>query len=92
MAHFENITIEKGMYQTKGGLTQALEQLDPSDTDTSAADKPAANQKDKQSAKGFPWWGYMLIAYAVIAVGAAIVVIIIVANKKKPKYPPNMRY
>lgn len=31
MAHFENITIEKGMYQTKGGLTQALEQLDPSE-------------------------------------------------------------
>ncbi len=31
MAHFENITIEKGMYQTKGGMTAALEQLDPSE-------------------------------------------------------------
>ena len=31
MAHFENITIEKGMYQVKGGLTQALEALDPSE-------------------------------------------------------------
>ena len=31
MAHFENITIEKGMYQGKGGLTAALEQLDPSE-------------------------------------------------------------
>lgn len=31
MAHFENITIEKGMYQAKGGLTAALEQLDPSE-------------------------------------------------------------
>lgn len=30
MANFENITIEKGMYQTKGGLTKALENLDPS--------------------------------------------------------------
>ena len=30
MANFENITIEKGMYQVKGGLSQALEQLDPS--------------------------------------------------------------
>ncbi len=29
MANFENITIEKGMYQAKGGLTGALEQLDP---------------------------------------------------------------
>ena len=28
MANFENITIEKGMYQTKGGLTSALEGLD----------------------------------------------------------------
>lgn len=31
MANFENITIEKGMYQTKGGLTKALENLDPSE-------------------------------------------------------------
>ena len=31
MTHFENITIEKGMYQTKGGMTAALEQLDPSE-------------------------------------------------------------
>lgn len=31
MARFENITIEKGMYQCKGGLTAALEQLDPSE-------------------------------------------------------------
>ena len=31
MAKFENITIEKGMYQTRGGLTAALEQLDPSE-------------------------------------------------------------
>lgn len=31
MAVFENITIEKGMYQTKGGLTAALEKLDPSE-------------------------------------------------------------
>ncbi len=31
MAHFENITIEKGMYQNKGGMTAALEQLDPSE-------------------------------------------------------------
>lgn len=31
MANFENITIEKGMYQTKGGLTKALERLDPSE-------------------------------------------------------------
>lgn len=31
MANFENITIEKGMYQTKGGLTAALEKLDPSE-------------------------------------------------------------
>ena len=31
MAVFENITIEKGMYQTKGGLTEALEKLDPSE-------------------------------------------------------------
>lgn len=31
MAHFENITIEKGMYQDKGGLTGALEALDPSE-------------------------------------------------------------
>lgn len=30
MAVFENITIEKGMYQDKGGLTAALEKLDPS--------------------------------------------------------------
>ena len=31
MATFENINIEKGMYQTKGGLTEALEKLDPSE-------------------------------------------------------------
>lgn len=31
MANFENITIEKGMYQTKGGLTKVLENLDPSE-------------------------------------------------------------
>lgn len=31
MANFENITIEKGMYQSKGGLTDALEKLDPSE-------------------------------------------------------------
>ena len=31
MAIFENINIEKGMYQTKGGLTEALEKLDPSE-------------------------------------------------------------
>lgn len=31
MANFENITIEKGMYQGKGGLTAALESLDPSE-------------------------------------------------------------
>lgn len=31
MANFENITIEKGMYQSKGGLTDALERLDPSE-------------------------------------------------------------
>ena len=31
MANFENITIEKGMYRTKGGLTAALEKLDPSE-------------------------------------------------------------
>lgn len=31
MANFENITIEKGMYQTKGGFSDALEQLDPSE-------------------------------------------------------------
>ena len=31
MANFENITIEKGMYQTKGkSLTDVLESLDPS--------------------------------------------------------------
>lgn len=30
MANFENITLEKGMYQNKGGMTAALEQLDPS--------------------------------------------------------------
>ncbi len=34
MANFENITIEKGMYQTKGGLTDALEKLDPSENYT----------------------------------------------------------
>lgn len=27
MANFENITIEKGMYQTKGGISGALESL-----------------------------------------------------------------
>nr|DAU20905.1 MAG TPA: major capsid protein [Caudoviricetes sp.] len=31
MANFENITIEKGMYQGKGGLTEVLEKLDPSE-------------------------------------------------------------
>lgn len=31
MANFENITIEKGMYQGKGSLTDVLEKLDPSD-------------------------------------------------------------
>ena len=31
MANFENITIEKGMYQNRGGLTAALEKLDPSE-------------------------------------------------------------
>lgn len=31
MSNFEIITIEKGMYQTKGGLTKALESLDPSE-------------------------------------------------------------
>ncbi len=31
MASFENITIEKGMYGIKGGLTAALEKLDPSE-------------------------------------------------------------
>ena len=31
MANFENITIEKGMYQTKGGISDALEKLDPSE-------------------------------------------------------------
>ncbi len=31
MANFENITIEKGMYQAKGGLSGALERLDPSE-------------------------------------------------------------
>ena len=32
MANFENITIEKGMYQTKGkSLTEVLEALDPSE-------------------------------------------------------------
>ncbi len=31
MANYENITIEKGMYQSKGGLTAALEKLDPSE-------------------------------------------------------------
>lgn len=31
MANFENITIEKGMYRTKGGLSAALEKLDPSE-------------------------------------------------------------
>ncbi|MEE1219871.1 MAG: phage major capsid protein [Ruminococcus sp.] len=31
MANFENITIEKGMYQSKGNLTDVLEKLDPSE-------------------------------------------------------------
>ena len=31
MANFENITIEKGMYQSGRGLTEALEKLDPSE-------------------------------------------------------------
>ncbi len=31
MANFENITLEKGMYQAKGGLTESLEKLDPSE-------------------------------------------------------------
>ena len=31
MANFESITIEKGMYQGKGGLTEVLEKLDPSE-------------------------------------------------------------
>ena len=31
MANFENITIEKGMYQTNGGISGALEKLDPSE-------------------------------------------------------------
>lgn len=31
MAHYENITIEKGMYQGKGSLTDVLEKLDPSE-------------------------------------------------------------
>lgn len=31
MANFENITIEKGMYQGKGSLTDVLEKLDPSE-------------------------------------------------------------
>ena len=31
MANFENITIEKGMYQAQGGLTGALEKLDPTE-------------------------------------------------------------
>ena len=31
MANYENITIEKGMYQNRGGLTAALESLDPSE-------------------------------------------------------------
>lgn len=30
MANYENITLEKGMYQHKGGLTAALESIDPS--------------------------------------------------------------
>ncbi|MBQ5744614.1 MAG: phage major capsid protein [Ruminococcus sp.] len=34
MANFENITIEKGMYQAKGGLSGALERLDPSENYT----------------------------------------------------------
>ncbi len=37
MANFENITIEKGMYQCKGGLTAALEGLDPSENYTGTA-------------------------------------------------------
>ena len=37
MANFENITIEKGMYRTKGGLTAALEKLDPSENYTGTA-------------------------------------------------------
>ncbi len=31
MANFENITLEKGMYQCKGSLTDVLEKLDPSE-------------------------------------------------------------
>ena len=31
MANFENITIDKCMYQTKGGISGALEKLDPSE-------------------------------------------------------------
>ncbi len=31
MANFENITIEKGMYQGKGSLTDVLEKIDPSE-------------------------------------------------------------
>ncbi len=31
MANFENITLEKGMYQGKGSLTDVLEKLDPSE-------------------------------------------------------------
>ncbi len=31
MANYENITIEKGMYQSKGSLTDVLERLDPSE-------------------------------------------------------------
>ncbi len=31
MANYENITIEKGMYQGKGSLTDVLEKLDPSE-------------------------------------------------------------
>lgn len=34
MANFENITIEKGMYQGKGSLTDVLERLDPSENYT----------------------------------------------------------
>lgn len=30
MANYENITLEKGMYQHKGGMTAALESIDPS--------------------------------------------------------------
>ena len=30
MANYENITLEKGMYQHRGGLTAALESIDPS--------------------------------------------------------------